>query len=176
MTEHTTPVIGFAGFSNSGKTTLAVQVVGILRSAGYRVAVIKHDGHGHYRDEAGTDSARYAEAGADAVVVVSQGRTIKYENREGAGLSDAIAGLSGYDLIIAEGFKSESHPKIVVFRNAEQADAIRLTKPDIVAYAVKRNAEASVMAMEQAASVPVLDIDDPEAVATFVLRHFSYIP
>ncbi|WP_238403180.1 molybdopterin-guanine dinucleotide biosynthesis protein B [Paenibacillus mesophilus] len=174
--ERKTPVIGFAGFSDSGKTTLAVQVVGILRREGYRVAVIKHDAHGHYREVPGTDSSRYAEAGADAVVVVSQGRTIKYENLEGAGLDDAIAGLTGYDLIIAEGFKSESHPKIVVFRNAEQAEAIQMIRPDIVAFAVKRNAETSAIAMNPASPVPVLDIDDPEAVAAFVLRHFSYIP
>jgi molybdopterin-guanine dinucleotide biosynthesis protein B len=175
MTEWTTPVIGFAGYSDSGKTTLAVQVIGILRRAGYRVAVIKHDAHGHYREAAGTDSSRYAEAGADAVVVVSQGRTIKYETRENVGLSDAIAGLNGYDLIVVEGFKSESHPKIVVFRSAEQAEAISLTKSDIVAYAVKRNAETSGIA-RSTAHIPVLDIDDPEAVAAFVLRHFSYTP
>jgi molybdopterin-guanine dinucleotide biosynthesis protein B len=176
MTERTAPVIGFAGFSDSGKTTLAVRVIGILRRAGYKVAVIKHDAHGHYREAAGTDSGKYADAGADAVVVVSPGSTFTYRRTERAfGLSEAIAGLHGYDLIVVEGFKSEVHPKIVVFRDTEQAEAVRLTDSNIVAYAVKRSGIVPE-SYNNPGSLPVLDIDDPEAVADFVLRYFSYIP
>jgi molybdopterin-guanine dinucleotide biosynthesis protein B len=176
VTERTAPVIGFAGFSDSGKTTLAVQVIGILRRAGYKVAVIKHDAHGHYREAAGTDSGRYAEAGADAVVVVSPGSVSTYRRTDRAyGLGEAIAGLHGYDLIVVEGFKSEPHPKIVVFRDAEQEEAVRLTDRNIAAYAVKRSATAAAI-NGNPGTIPVLDIDDPEAVADFVLRYFSYIP
>lgn len=176
MTERKVPVIGFAGFSDSGKTTLAVRVVGILRRAGYKVAVIKHDAHGHYREAAGTDSGKYAEAGADAVVVISPGSTYTYRRTDGAyGLSEAIAGLGGYDLIVVEGFKSEPHPKIVVFRNAEQAEVIRLTDRNIAAYAVNRPGIAPE-SPDIPGIVPVLDMDDPQAVADFVLRYFSYTP
>ncbi|TNJ65768.1 molybdopterin-guanine dinucleotide biosynthesis protein B [Paenibacillus hemerocallicola] len=176
MTVQTTPVIGFVGFSDSGKTTLAVRVIGILRRSGYKVAVIKHDAHGHYREAAGTDSGKYADAGADAVVVVSPGRTFTYRRTDRPyGLSEAITGLHGYDLIVVEGFKSEPHPKIVVFRNTEQEEAVGLTDSNIAAYAVKMSGNAPE-SYNNPRCIPVLDIDDPEAVADFVLRYFSYIP
>lgn len=175
MTQRATPVIGFAGYSGSGKTTLAVQVVAIIRSTGYKVAVVKHDAHGHYREASGSDSGRYVDAGADAVVIVSKGRTIHIARTDGDGessLDDVIAGLSGYDLIVVEGFKAEPHPKIVVYRNERQAEAIESTGGSIVAYAAKEGC-VGLADTFGAASAPVLNIDDAQAVAQFILHLLS---
>ena len=53
------PIIGIAGWKNSGKTTLAVRLVEELTGRGFRVATIKHAHHALRLDEEGTDSARH---------------------------------------------------------------------------------------------------------------------
>ncbi|PYI56463.1 molybdopterin-guanine dinucleotide biosynthesis protein B [Paenibacillus flagellatus] len=174
MTESPVPVVGFAGYSDSGKTTLAVRVVACLRRRGRRVAVVKHDAHGHYREAPGTDSARYIEeADADAVVVVSPGRTVRMEKTrsDASGLSRELEKLSGYDLIVVEGFKTDSHPKIVVVRTTGQAEAIDASAPPVIAVAAKKGERLPESAARHG-SVPMLDIDDPESVAAFIERYF----
>ncbi|MEF3302614.1 molybdopterin-guanine dinucleotide biosynthesis protein B [Paenibacillus sp. GYB003] len=170
MNGRTTPIIGFAGYSDSGKTTLAVHAVRSLRRSGWKVAVIKHDGHDHYREPEGTDSGRYAEAGADAVVVVSRGRTVKIERTEpDAGLAEAASGLTGYDLIVVEGFKAEPHPKIVVFRDERQAEALERAGPNVVAYATTDRMR-TLRAYPNPDGVSVLNVDEPDEVVDFIVR------
>ena len=59
-----TPVIGFAAFSGTGKTTLIEKLIPALVSRGLKVAVVKHDAHGLKFDHEGKDSARFSDAGA----------------------------------------------------------------------------------------------------------------
>ena len=40
-----TPLLGFAAFSGTGKTTLLKRVIPLLREAGLRLAVVKHAHH-----------------------------------------------------------------------------------------------------------------------------------
>lgn len=175
MTGRAPYVIGFAGYSGSGKTTLAAQVVERAGRHGLQVAVVKHDGHGHYREAEGTDSARYVEAGAQTVIVAGPGYTYKYEKAEpGAGLSEVLAGLSGYDLVVVEGFKKEPIPKLVLLRTEEQVLDRSLLDEYTVALVLSKNGNE---AYPDAANrdIPILDIDDPDEVTAFVMRHFSYI-
>ncbi|MCA9499713.1 MAG: molybdopterin-guanine dinucleotide biosynthesis protein B, partial [Nitrospira sp.] len=69
----TPPILGFVGRSNSGKTTLIERLIPELTHAGYRVATIKHAGHGFDLDTEGKDSWRHKRAGASAVIVLSKG-------------------------------------------------------------------------------------------------------
>ncbi|MEF3307298.1 molybdopterin-guanine dinucleotide biosynthesis protein B [Paenibacillus sp. GYB004] len=175
MTGRKPHVIGFAGYSGSGKTTLAVQVVDKISRHGLKVAVVKHDGHGHYREAEGTDSARYAATGAEAVIVAGPGYTYKYEKTGGgAGLRDALAGLDGFDLIVVEGFKKEPIPKLVLMRTEEQVRDGSLIDDHTVALVLKKSGDETYRAAGER-NIPVLDIDDPDGVASFVLRRFSYI-
>ena len=78
MTHHerhlmSTPILCFVGRSNSGKTTLIERLIPQLVQAGYRVATIKHAGHGFDLDTEGKDSWRHKRAGADTVMVISKG-------------------------------------------------------------------------------------------------------
>ncbi|AFC28839.1 molybdopterin-guanine dinucleotide biosynthesis protein B [Paenibacillus mucilaginosus 3016] len=127
-------VIGLAGWSDSGKTTLLVKLAGVLEGQGVRVAVIKHDAHGHYKEAEGADSTRFAQAGASAVVVVSPEAVRTYERRR-SGLGEALDALRAggrYELVLVEGFKEEHHDKIAVFRTAEQARILSvLSRPPI---------------------------------------------
>src|SRR5207249_4477106 len=67
------PIVCFVGRSNSGKTTLIERLIPELVQAGYRVATIKHAGHGFNLDTEGKDSWRHKQAGASTVIVLSKG-------------------------------------------------------------------------------------------------------
>ncbi|MBD0305494.1 MAG: molybdopterin-guanine dinucleotide biosynthesis protein B, partial [Nitrospiraceae bacterium] len=67
------PILSFVGRSNSGKTTLIERLIPELVVAGYRVATVKHAGHGFDLDTEGKDSWRHKRAGAGTVIVVSKG-------------------------------------------------------------------------------------------------------
>ncbi len=111
------PMVFVAGYSNSGKTTVLVEMVKILKSRGYRVAVIKHAAHGYDFDVPGKDSHRCFEAGADSVVVVGPDSLLVHERCEvNLTLKDVCSKITGVDLIIVEGFKRSPGPKIEVLR------------------------------------------------------------
>ncbi|MBI4472863.1 MAG: molybdopterin-guanine dinucleotide biosynthesis protein B, partial [Acidobacteria bacterium] len=67
------PILCFVGRSNSGKTTLIERLVPELVRAGYKVATVKHAGHGFDLDTEGKDSWRHKRAGASSVIVLSNG-------------------------------------------------------------------------------------------------------
>lgn len=103
------------GYKNTGKTTLLASIVSILKAGGYRVAVIKHDAHGFDMDHPGTDTYKHREAGAEAVAIVSAGRTAVLEERA-AGLDELIGRFDAYDCILIEGFKEAPFPKLVMVK------------------------------------------------------------
>jgi len=133
MTGHA-PIVAFVGKSGSGKTTLLVQVVQELKARGYRVAVIKHHHReGELFDVPGKDSYRYAEAGADHVVLAGP-KTIMHRRRVDHDLSlDEVAAVLGdVDLIIVEGYKRAQAPKIEVNRR-ENSEGLIFGAEDLVA-------------------------------------------
>jgi molybdopterin-guanine dinucleotide biosynthesis protein B len=175
-------VIGFAGFSGSGKTTLSTQVVGLLRGRGVRVAVIKHDGHGHYKEAEGSDSAQYISAGAQQVVVVSPGAVVTYEARAGVTLDEQLQRMEDFDVVLVEGFKGGAHAKIAVFRDAEQAEVLErlvnvaaVVAPAEVAAVAVEALGGAMEANSAAADVPVFDPDDVPGVADFVMQFAGQI-
>lgn len=112
----TVPVIGIVGPSNSGKTRVAVALIEELAAHGLRVGAIKHAPHGQEIDRPGTDSARLFAAGAQRVVVSSPQQMATIARTEGdAALEEVVASLDpGYDLVVAEGFKRSTVPKVLV--------------------------------------------------------------
>ena len=67
-------VIGFAGYSGAGKTTLVERLIPVLKLHGQRVSVVKHAHHKFDIDHPGKDTYRHREAGAFEVVVASDKR------------------------------------------------------------------------------------------------------
>jgi molybdopterin-guanine dinucleotide biosynthesis adapter protein len=112
------PVICVVGHSNSGKTTLVEMLLTELKSRGYRVATAKHAQEIEL-DHPGTDSWRHLASGSAAMVLATHDRTALLKPVTAAPSLDEVVRLLGedYDLIIAEGFKTESAPKIEVQRN-----------------------------------------------------------
>ena len=129
------PVISFIGWHNSGKTTLASQVVARLKEKGYTVAVVKSTKDtGIEMDQPQTDTAAYRKAGADSVALVAPDQLII----RGKPPKIDLLGLTcryffDMDIVIAEGFKHAAHvPKIEVRRD-EAAPLLRDQVEGVVA-------------------------------------------
>ena len=111
------PVIAFAAYSGTGKTTLIEQIILKLKARNYRLAVIKHDAHRFEIDKEGKGSWRFTHAGADMTIVSSLEKTAVIEQRE-CTLQDNLAMVHDVDLILVEGYKNENLPQIGISRKA----------------------------------------------------------
>ena len=132
--------------------------------AGYRIATIKHAGHGFDLDTEGKDSWRHKRAGAGTVIVVSKGSLAMFADVSDEihveELRDRFVGHE-YDLIIAEGWKSEGYPKIVVIR--DQVGEVAISSEGLIAVVSNKPIQQSV---------PVFDPDDIKGLSEFLLDHF----
>ena len=111
------PVLGFAAYSGTGKTTLIEKLVRSLKARGLRVAVIKHDGHDFEIDREGKDSWRYMRAGADISIISSAHKTALVGRRT-LSLEQTAALAHDVDLILVEGYKQEPLTQIGICRRA----------------------------------------------------------
>jgi molybdopterin-guanine dinucleotide biosynthesis protein B len=153
-------VIGLAGWSGSGKTTLVTKVIPVLVQRGLKVATVKHAHHDFDTDQPGKDSWLHRRAGASEVAVISSRRwAIVHELGDEAepSLEDALAKLSPVDLVIVEGFKRHSHPKLEVYRAAVGKPLLHPEDDCIVAVATDGPLPQ--------AQVPVIMLDDIAMVA-----------
>ena len=161
-------VVGIAGYSGSGKTTLVERLIPALRARGQRVSVVKHAHHKFDIDHVGKDTWRHRAAGAFEVVVASDTRLAlmrEFEQPAKMTVHQLIAELyDGVDWVVVEGFKQSDLQKIEVWR-ASAGKAARYVDDDfIVAIATDSPTE-----LPQATLRPVLDLNDPEAVADWLL-------
>ncbi|MDL2327296.1 molybdopterin-guanine dinucleotide biosynthesis protein B [Ruminococcaceae bacterium OttesenSCG-928-A11] len=119
MGESKTPlVIAISGTKNTGKTTLLTKLIPLLRQRGVRVAAIKHDHHGFDIDLPGTDSYRLREAGAMGVAIYSEGQYAVIRRQAHPDIEQMLAHFSDMDLVLLEGGKHTSYPKIEIVRKA----------------------------------------------------------
>jgi len=158
------PILSFVGRSNSGKTTLIERVIPELVRNGYKVATVKHAGHGFDLDTEGKDSWRHKLAGASAVIVMSKSSLAMFadvsDHMKVEDVRDRYLD-STYDLIIAEGWRSEDYPKIVVVR--DQVGEVPVSTDGLLGVVSNKPVETQV---------PLLDPDDIPAVAALIMRHF----
>lgn len=155
-------VLGVVGWSGSGKTILITKLIPQLVGRGLRIATLKHAHHAFDVDQPGKDSYEHRKAGASEVIVSSSRRWAQMrEIGDGAEatLAQLLRRLSPCDLVLVEGYKSERHPKMEVFRLA--AGKSLLSPSHLVAIASDQ--------VIPGASVPVVDLNDIEAVANMVL-------
>lgn len=111
------PVIGFAAYSGTGKTTLIEKLVRKLKAQGCRVAVIKHDAHKFEIDREGKDSWRFTQAGADMMLISSAAKTAIVEQRPRS-FEENLSMIHDVDIILVEGYKQENIPRIGICRKA----------------------------------------------------------
>ncbi len=169
-------VIGFCGHSGSGKTTLVEQLIARLKRAGRRVSVVKHAHHAFDIDHPGKDSWRHRQAGACEVVIASDRRLAKIREFDPPAeptVHDLIRELGACDWVLVEGFKRAALPKIEVWRAATGQPAQYPGDAHIVAVCTD-----SAALLPQATDLPVLDLNDADAVAVFLLasaQRFAYL-
>jgi molybdopterin-guanine dinucleotide biosynthesis protein B len=158
-------VFGFAGWSGSGKTTLIEKLIPRFVDAGLRVSLIKHAHHTFDVDQPGKDSYRHRHAGAAEVLVSSSRRWVLMHELRGApepAFEEQLKHLSPCDIVIVEGFKHAPIPKLEVWRRETGEPLIHPNDPHIVAVASDTRVETKL---------PVLDLNDDAAIASFILAH-----
>jgi molybdopterin-guanine dinucleotide biosynthesis protein B len=161
-------LLGIAGFKNAGKTTLTEKLVKEFTARGYRISTVKHAHHGFDIDQEGRDSWRHRQAGASEVAVVSMKRWALVHELRGEAepeLREVIAKMAPCDLILTEGYKGESHPKIEV-RNLE------LNHPELAGRDPTVIAIACNGAVKKA-PVPVFDREDVKSIADFIVERME---
>jgi molybdopterin-guanine dinucleotide biosynthesis protein B len=157
-------VLGIAGWSGSGKTALIVKLLPLLVARGLRIATLKHAHHHFDVDQPGKDSYEHRKAGA-AEVLISSSRRWAQMHELGADpeltLAQLLRRVSPCDLILVEGFKTERHSKLEVFREAPGKSPLYPEDPHIVAIASDRSLPG--------AGIPVVDLNDIEAIGDLVI-------
>ena len=162
------PLIGICAFSGTGKTTLLERLIPLLKERGLRLALLKHAHHDFDIDYPGKDSYQLRKAGAEQVLVASRQRVALIRESHGPQREPRLAELlayidtSGLDLILVEGFKRESIPKIELYRPLLGHPLIHATDHHVVAV-------ASDAPLVPARDLPLLDLNDPINVASFIV-------
>ncbi|HHW14914.1 MAG TPA: molybdopterin-guanine dinucleotide biosynthesis protein B, partial [Firmicutes bacterium] len=131
------PVVAVVGWQDAGKTTVAAALVQELSRRGFRVGVVKHDPHGHETDQPGKDTYVHRQAGAVATALAGRELLTLWERlAEPPSLADAVRRLPPVDLVLAEGWKGEAVPRVLVVRRGARGEASALLGPGEVVAAV----------------------------------------
>lgn len=158
-------VVGIVGWKNSGKTSLVTDLVRHLRAKGLSVSTVKHAHHRFDIDKPGKDSYLHREAGAGEVMIASDQRwALMADHNLGArpALSALVARMAPADVILAEGFKSDPHPKIEVYRD-RSSPLIALDDPAVLAIVTPNTDEL------REANCPVINRQDINTIADLII-------
>jgi molybdopterin-guanine dinucleotide biosynthesis protein B len=157
-------MLGVAGWSNAGKTTLIEKLTRHFTGQGLRVATIKHTHHKFEIDKPDSDTVRHRLAGAAETAIVSGSRVAVIEEIDARGepaLEDIAKRLKPADLILVEGYKSAAIPKIEVRRAAVAAEKLlALSDPLVIAIAADYELDGH--------GKPVYALDDIAGIAAII--------
>jgi molybdopterin-guanine dinucleotide biosynthesis protein MobB len=165
----TPPVVSIVAKSGTGKTTLLEKLITELKRRGYRVGAVKHDAHSFSIDHEGKDSWRLTAAGADTMLITSPQKIamVKQNNGTEPSLIETITSNCGdLDIVLTEGFKRSSMPKIEVHRR-ERSDKLlcRGEEHDPCLFAVASDSPLEL-------DVPVYDINDANGLCDLIIKKF----
>jgi len=162
------PILGFVAYSGTGKTTLLLKIIPLLKAKGLRIGMIKHSHHKKFDiDHPGKDSYRLREAGAEQMLVASRKRwalMVEMEEEfEEPNLEELLSHLEQekLDLILVEGFKHERFPKIEVHRPSLKRSFIFPEDKAVIAI-------ASDEPLAITTDLPRLDMNQPEQIVVFI--------
>ena len=179
--DRTVLVVAAVGKSGSGKTTTLEYLVSKLAGEGYRIGAIKHIYHKGFKvDKEGTNTWRYAKAGANVITAVSAEQivTIKKAETELTDLEKVI-GLLGneqLDIIVVEGFSGLVEKRADVLKIVTAKDvytlksALQKTVPPIIAVAGVIGKQKPEIKLE----IPILNIpNEGEQLLKLVKEHLK---
>lgn len=171
LSHATVPILGFAAFSGTGKTTLLTRLLPLLTGGGLRVGMIKHAHHSFDIDKPGKDSYELRKAGASRILVASGQRRALIEEMPSPSephLNDLLRTVrqDDLDLILIEGFKHERFPKIELHRPELGHRLLFPTDDSILAVATDAKLDVSI-------TLPVLDLNNTPQIANFVRAYIE---
>lgn len=161
------PYISFSAKSGTGKTTYLEKLVACLKEKGLRIALIKHDAHGFEIDQPGKDSYRLREAGVDTMILSGPDQTVQI-SRHTAGepsLKQLLSSIQGVDLILIEGYKFGSQPKIQLLRKGYSETPVG-NPENTIAYV----ADFSYKPIPK--NLPVFDLNEPSEMVEYLISRF----
>jgi molybdopterin-guanine dinucleotide biosynthesis adapter protein len=159
----TRKVIGIAGYKKSGKTTLVERLVREFTDRGLVVGSVKHAHHAFDIDHKGRDSWRHRAAGAREVAIVSDRMWAiihSLHDEPEPRLDEVLAKMAPCDLVVIEGYKRETYPKIEVRDPALGHPDLAPGDPTVIAIAA-----SGTLGPE---TVPVFSRDDVTGLADFI--------
>lgn len=165
------PVMGFAAYSGTGKTTLLSKVIPLLNDKGYRIGIIKHTHHDVDIDKPGKDSYILRKAGAAQTMIASRNRTALIiedpKATEEPTLESALTNLQAntLDLVLVEGFKAAKFVKIELNREALNKPYFYPNDPNIIAIATDSPIQNQTRGVRD---IEILDINQPQQIADFI--------
>ena len=152
-----TALLVISGVKKSGKTTLIERLLPLLAEKDIQTAVIKRDAHSFTPDTPGTDSFRYFQAGACGSAVYDKEK-FSVSRRASVTERELVALFPDADLIILEGFKFSSYPKIELVRGAVSSEPAGNIESCI----------ALVSDLELETALPLFHIDAVESISEFI--------
>ncbi|EMW0564777.1 bifunctional molybdopterin-guanine dinucleotide biosynthesis adaptor protein MobB/molybdopterin molybdotransferase MoeA [Vibrio parahaemolyticus] len=161
------PILGFAAYSGTGKTTLLEALLPKLTEAGLRIGMLKHAHHNFDVDKPGKDSYRLRKAGTSQMLIASRNRyALMTETPEAEAEFEYL--LTRFDedkldVVLVEGCKNIAFPKIELHRE-------EVGKPWLYPHDDNIIAIASDSA-ELDSELPQMNINDLDAIAQFVLQY-----
>lgn len=165
------PVLGFAAYSGTGKTTLLVNIIPLLKQQGIEVGVIKHAHHTFEIDQPGKDSYEIKKAGASQMLIGSKKRWALMVEQEETDpelrLQEYISHLDQemLDIILVEGFKPEAMPKIELHRPSLGRPLICKTDNSVIAIATDAD-------ISEELGLTVLDLNNHAAIVQYIIETF----
>jgi molybdopterin-guanine dinucleotide biosynthesis protein B len=162
-------ILSIVGKSEVGKTTLIEKLLPCLVRRGIKVGTIKHDVHGFTMDKEGKDSYRHKQAGAHTTVISSPKKIGMVRDVDHDHTIKEIVDLylKDMNLVLTEGYKRESWPKLEVHRR--ELNRPLIAKPEEGLIAVASDEELDVNA-------PVFGLDDVEQISDFLISYFKLHP
>jgi molybdopterin-guanine dinucleotide biosynthesis protein MobB len=163
------PVLGFAAYSGTGKTSLLTKLIPLLKVEGLRVGVIKHAHHKVDVDKPGKDSYELRRAGASQVLLATAERwalMVEEEVEDDPDLQTMLNRLdcSSLDLILVEGFRHVAFPKIELHRPSLGKPLLFPQDSSIIAVAADHD-------LGYITDLPLLDLNEPQTIRDFILQY-----
>ncbi|HHX8332235.1 TPA: bifunctional molybdopterin-guanine dinucleotide biosynthesis adaptor protein MobB/molybdopterin molybdotransferase MoeA [Vibrio diabolicus] len=161
------PILGFAAYSGTGKTTLLEALLPKLTEAGLRIGMLKHAHHNFDVDKPGKDSYRLRKAGASQMLIASRNRfALMTETPEAEAEFEYL--LTRFDedkldVVLVEGCKNIAFPKIELHREEVGKPWLYPHDENIIAIASDSG--------ELDSELPQMNINDLDAIAQFVLQY-----
>lgn len=163
-------IFAISGVKNSGKTTLICKLLEIFKEKGLRVAVVKHDGHDFEPDVPGTDTYRQLKAGAYGTVVFSAEKYMVVKQQPELSEAEWVKFFPEADLILLEGFKYSSYPKLEIVRKGNSAASV-CNSEKLMAIATNLDKEERE-ALSISENVPFFELDNAKSIAEFILSDY----